>query len=85
MCLVGYGLRFKSISDGTRTDYCVLFIGLFISFQDRRGGRDQGHTHRDSPQENSNLIEKRATESGHSSGCESSAHDSKTWWRKQQG
>ncbi|RWR82101.1 putative serine/threonine-protein kinase [Cinnamomum micranthum f. kanehirae] len=63
----------------------MLEVDDFPVRDDRRGGRDQGRTHCDSPQENSKLIEKRATESGDSSGCESSAHDSKTWWRKQQG
>lgn len=69
----------------TMTDYCVLHVGLHFLFQDRRCGRDQGRTHHDSLQENSKLIDKHATESGDSSGYESSAHDNNIRWRMQKG
>ncbi|XP_077235987.1 putative serine/threonine-protein kinase At1g01540 [Tasmannia lanceolata] len=54
-------------------------------FRDERRGREPGRTHHDSPLENAKSTEKRATESGDSSGYESGTHGNRARWRKQEG
>ncbi|XP_058091345.1 probable serine/threonine-protein kinase At1g01540 [Magnolia sinica] len=63
----------------------MLEVDDFPFRDDRRGGREPGRMHRDSPQENAKLIEKRVVESGDSSGYETSTNVGKARWRKQEG
>ncbi|XXG74123.1 hypothetical protein AAC387_Pa07g2921 [Persea americana] len=60
----------------------MLEVDDFPYRDDRRGGRDRGHTHCDGRQEQAKLLEKQPTESGDSSGYESSIHANKARWRK---